>query len=117
MQNLLTAFLMAYGLQISHRSLTQNSFQASLRKFLACTQVEGRRVDESIPQWLHRKKLLLILDNCEHVLEPVAAIADAIMRSCPDVRMLATSRQALGVNGEVVHRLPSLAVPGARLRT
>ena len=45
------------------------------------TQVEGRRVDESIPQWLKRKKLLLILDNCEHVLEAVAAIADAILDS------------------------------------
>ncbi len=40
-------------------------------------QVEGRRIDESIPQWLSRKKLLLILDNCEHVLEAVAAIANA----------------------------------------
>jgi predicted ATPase len=74
-------------------------------------QVEGRRIDESIPQWLRRKKLLLILDNCEHVLETVAAIADAITRSCPDVRLLATSRQALDVSGEVVHRLPSLAIP------
>jgi predicted ATPase/class 3 adenylate cyclase len=78
---------------------------------LGITQVEGRRVDESIPQWLKRKKLLLILDNCEHVLEAVAAIANAVIRSCPDVRMLATSRQALGVSGEQVMRLPSLDVP------
>jgi predicted ATPase/class 3 adenylate cyclase len=78
---------------------------------LGMTQVEGRRVDESIPQWLKRKKLLLILDNCEHVLEAVAAIANAITRSCVDVRLLATSRQALGVSGEEVLRLPSLDVP------
>ena len=82
-----------------------------IAKEIGMPQVEGRRIDESIPQWLRRKKLLLILDNCEHVLEPVAAIAGAITRSCPDVRMLATSRQALGVSGEAVHRLPSLAVP------
>jgi predicted ATPase/class 3 adenylate cyclase len=82
-----------------------------IAKEIGMPQVEGRRVDESIPQWLRRKKLLLILDNCEHVLEPVAAIANAIIRSCPDVRMLATSRQALGVSGEEIVRLPSLDVP------
>ena len=74
-------------------------------------QVEGRRVDESIPKWLRRKSVLLILDNCEHVLEAVAAIADALTRTCPDVRLLATSRQALGVSGEEVLRIPSLDVP------
>jgi predicted ATPase/class 3 adenylate cyclase len=78
---------------------------------LGMAQVEGRRVDESIPQWLKRKKLLLILDNCEHVLEAVAAITDAITGSCPDVRLLATSRQALGISGEKILRLASLDVP------
>jgi predicted ATPase/class 3 adenylate cyclase len=82
-----------------------------IAKEIGMPQVEGRRIDDAIPKWLRRKKLLLILDNCEHVLEPVAAIANAVIRSCPDVRLLATSRQALGVSGEVVHRLPSLAVP------
>ena len=80
-------------------------------KEIGMAQVEGRRVDDSIPQWLKRKKLLLVLDNCEHVLEAVATIANAITRSCPDVRMLATSRQALGLSGEQVMRLPSLDVP------
>jgi predicted ATPase/class 3 adenylate cyclase len=82
-----------------------------IAKEIGMPQVEGCRIDKSIPQWLRRKKLLLILDNCEHILEPVAAITNAVIRSCPDVRMLATSRQALGVSGEAVHRLPSLAVP------
>jgi predicted ATPase/class 3 adenylate cyclase len=82
-----------------------------IAKEIGMPQVGDRRVDEAIPQWLRRKKLLLILDNCEHVLETAAAIADTITRSCPDVRLLATSRQALGVSGEVVHRLPSLAIP------
>ena len=82
-----------------------------IAKELGMTQAEGRRVDESIPQWLKRKKLLLILDNCEHVLESVASVADAVIRTCPDVRMLATSRQALDISGEGVYRLPSLATP------
>jgi predicted ATPase/class 3 adenylate cyclase len=82
-----------------------------IAKAIGLSQVEGRRVDESISQWLKRKTSLLILDNCEHLLGAVAAIADVILRSCPNVRLLATSREALGIAGEAVHRLPSLAVP------
>jgi len=72
-----------------------------------------QRLDEAIPQWLKRKHLLLILDNCEHVLETTASLAEAILAAAPLVRILATSRQALDVSGEVVLRLPSLAVPDA----
>lgn len=78
---------------------------------LGMSQREGARVDESIPQWLKRKNLLLILDNCEHLLEVTASLADAIIRHCPDVRVLTTSRQALGISGEEVVRLASLDVP------
>lgn len=78
------------------------------------SQVEGRRVDEAIPQWLKRKHLLLILDNCEHLLDTTAPLADAIHRTAPQVRILATSRQALGIAGEAAHRLPSLSVPESK---
>jgi predicted ATPase/DNA-binding CsgD family transcriptional regulator len=80
-------------------------------KVLGISQQEDRRVDESIPRWLKSKQLLLILDNCEHLIEASASTGDAIMRNCSKVRMLTTSRQALGINGEVVYRLPSLATP------
>ncbi|HXW76852.1 MAG TPA: adenylate/guanylate cyclase domain-containing protein [Candidatus Eremiobacteraceae bacterium] len=82
-----------------------------IAKTVGMTQAAGQRVDEAIPKWLKRKQMLLILDNCEHVLESAAGIAAEIIGGCPGVRILATSRQALGVGGEVVHRLPSLAVP------
>ena len=66
---------------------------------------------DAIPLWLKRKQLLLILDNCEHVLEPVATIASALLRSAENVRIVATSRQPLDITGERVHRLPSLSLP------
>jgi predicted ATPase/class 3 adenylate cyclase len=78
---------------------------------LGMRQQEGRRVDESIPPWLERKKLLLIFDNCEHVLEIVASQADAILKTAQDVRIVTTSRQALDIGGEAVVRIPSLDVP------
>jgi predicted ATPase/class 3 adenylate cyclase/DNA-binding CsgD family transcriptional regulator len=57
------------------------------------------------------RDLLLILDNAEHVLDAVAELADACIRSCPRVSLLVTSREPLGVSGERVFRVPSLAVP------
>jgi predicted ATPase/class 3 adenylate cyclase len=80
-------------------------------KTLGVSQAHMRLIDESMTQSLKRKQLLLVLDNCEHVLEAAAALADTIHRHCPNVRILATSRQALGVSGEKVLRLASLAVP------
>jgi predicted ATPase len=75
---------------------------------LGMSQQEGRRVDEAIPPWLERKKLLLIFDNCEHVVEAVASLAAAILATAPDVRMVATSRQALNTDGEEPVRIRSL---------
>src|SRR6202049_3995245 len=64
--------------------ITDRELVASvIAKVLGVSQVQGRRVDEAIPQWLKHKKLLLILDNCEHLLETVANIADSITRHCP----------------------------------
>ena len=78
---------------------------------LGMSQQQGQRVDEAIAQWLKRKKLLLIFDNCEHVLEPVARLAALILAAAPAVRILATSRQALNIAGEAAHQLPSLPLP------
>lgn len=64
-----------------------------------------------------RGRLLLILDNCEHVLIGVAEIVERLLRGCPELTILATSREALGVSGEVIHRVPSLALPAASATT
>src|SRR5579872_2873378 len=80
-------------------------------KVVGMTQAEGSSIDEAIPQWLKRKQLLLVLDNCEHVIDAAAAIAAAILGAASQVQIVATSRQMLGIPGEVLYRLPSLAVP------
>ena len=65
------------------------------------------------------RRLLLVLDNCEHVVESTAALVAALLRSCPQLVVLATSRSALQVEGEVIYPVPPLALPhpGAVLAT
>ena len=60
---------------------------------------------------LRHRRTLLVVDNCEHLIEDCAALVNAILQSCPGVTVLATSREALGVGGEKVRRLGPLAVP------
>jgi non-specific serine/threonine protein kinase len=60
---------------------------------------------------LATKRTLLLLDNCEHVVEAAAELAEALLRACPDVTILATSREVLGAAGETTWRVPSLQVP------
>ena len=60
---------------------------------------------------LRGRNLLVILDNCEHLLDACARLADALLRACPWLRVLATSREPLGITGEMAWRVPSLPVP------
>jgi predicted ATPase/DNA-binding XRE family transcriptional regulator len=62
---------------------------------------------------LAKRRMLLILDNCEHLVTDAARAADTILKSCPDIAILATSREPLNISGEFVYRLPSLSVPGS----
>ena len=66
---------------------------------------------ETVPDALRSSAMLLVLDNCEHLIEPCAALADELLRACPRLRILATSREPLAVPGEAVFRLPPLAIP------
>jgi len=65
----------------------------------------------TLSQHLAGRQVLLVLDNCEHLLDACAVLASAVLRACPGVRILATSRQVLGVTGEVTFAVPPLAVP------
>ncbi|MFC5067930.1 ATP-binding protein [Flaviflagellibacter deserti] len=71
----------------------------------------GRSAIDTAVDFLAHRRALLILDNCEHVIAAAAAIAEAIARSCPDVRILATSREPLAISGEETFRIPNLGFP------
>lgn len=71
----------------------------------------GRSPIETITDQLCSRPVLLVLDNCEHVLAVSAVVAEVLLRSCPDLRILATSREPLKVAGETVWRVPTLSVP------
>ena len=66
---------------------------------------------DDIIERVRESELLLVLDNCEHLVEACARLAEALLRTCPELRLLATSREPLGVPGEQVFRIGSLAVP------
>jgi class 3 adenylate cyclase len=70
-----------------------------------------RTLTETLVDALRPRSLLLLLDNCGHLLEASAALVEAVVRTCPGVRVLATSREMLRAEGETVWRVPSLPVP------
>jgi predicted ATPase/DNA-binding CsgD family transcriptional regulator len=84
----------------------------------ACCQALGVVEQEAPPlsvltDHLAPRHMLLVLDNCEHLLTPVGALTDRLLDACPDLRLLATSRRRLGVRGESAYAVPPLAVPDA----
>lgn len=71
----------------------------------------GKSVRQMLLDFLKAKHLLLVLDNCEHLLDACADLADTILRQCPRILILASSREALGIAGETTYRVPSLSSP------
>jgi predicted ATPase/class 3 adenylate cyclase len=68
---------------------------------------------ETILDWIGDRRLLLVIDNCEHLVAEVGALVEELTARCLNLQILATSREALGVLGERVHRVPSLDADGA----
>ncbi|MGH2389011.1 MAG: ATP-binding protein, partial [Chloroflexota bacterium] len=71
----------------------------------------GRLLTATLQDSLRDRRLLLVLDNCEHLVAACADLAAALLRACPGLRILATSREGLQVSGECLWRVPSLTVP------
>jgi len=71
----------------------------------------ARPLREVLLEFLAPREVLVVLDNCEHVIDAVAELVELLLRACPGVRILATSREPLVIGGEAVLRVPPLAVP------
>jgi len=78
---------------------------------LEVSERPDERLADTLTEVLGSRELLLVLDNCEHLLEAIARLADVLLDSCPRVRVLATSREGLGVEGEVRWPVPPLYAP------
>jgi predicted ATPase/class 3 adenylate cyclase/DNA-binding CsgD family transcriptional regulator len=78
---------------------------------LQVADAPGRSAPQRLVAHLAARELLVVLDNCEHVLDACAGMAQAVLQACPDVDILATSREALGVPGEVTWHVPPLTLP------
>ncbi len=85
---------------------------AAVAAVLEVRERPGEPMVESLAAVVAGQQLLLVLDNCEHVLDAAAALCGALLGAADDVRVLATSREPVGVAGEARYRLPPLTLPG-----
>ena len=84
---------------------------ATVASALGLTHIVGTVSREGVAGAVGTKKLLLVIDNCEHVIEAAAAMAEALLRATPGASLVATSREPLRVSGEYVYRVPPLDLP------
>ena len=78
---------------------------------LKAPEEPGKATLQTLIERLKAKEIVVLLDNCEHVLSAAAVLTDALLRALPQIRLLATSREPLNITGETVYRVPSLSLP------
>jgi predicted ATPase/class 3 adenylate cyclase len=88
-----------------------NSVAQALAGVLQLRGTPGMPVLDLLTSYLRSRRLLLVLDNCEHLIDACARLADHLLHTCPSLTILASSREALGIAGEVSYRVPSLSLP------
>jgi predicted ATPase/DNA-binding SARP family transcriptional activator/tetratricopeptide (TPR) repeat protein len=89
----------------------ENLVSQSVAKSLGVRESRQQALSESIVGFLHKKELLLVLDNCEHLVEACAQLVQRLLTQCPLLKVLTTSREALRVDGEMVYNVPTLPIP------
>jgi predicted ATPase/class 3 adenylate cyclase len=90
----------------------ENAVAPAICQALGIAAQPGRPALETLLDALAPQNVLIVLDNCEHLIGACAKTADAIVRQCPRVQLVATSREPLGIGGEAIYRVPPLSLPG-----
>ncbi len=107
------------GLDVAWVPLSQIADPALLVPGLAgalgVQEQPGRELAATVAAHLQQAPVLVVFDNCEHMIDPCAKLVAALLESCPDLTVLATSREILGVGGEKVWPVPALSVPPAEV--
>lgn len=83
----------------------------AIAQILGVKEQSGQSVVKTLSEHLKNKSMLLVMDNCEHLLSVCGQLLSALLRACPSLKGLATSREALGIAGELTHRVPPLTSP------
>ena len=110
-RDLINAYLDGVWL-VELASLTEGDMVLQkVARALGMAERPGEPLTDTLVDPLGDKELLLVVDNCEHLVEAAAQLVDALLASCPRLRVLATSREPLGVEGEVLWQVPPLSVP------
>jgi non-specific serine/threonine protein kinase len=84
---------------------------AEVARSLGLSDKSARWAVASLTDYLQARQLLLVLDGCEHLADACAVLADVLLRGCPELRIIATSRHVLGIAGEVTIAVPPMTVP------
>jgi predicted ATPase len=86
----------------------------SVASTLGLREQPERLLTETLTDFLRPRRALLVLDNCEHLIDACATLAQTLLATCPRLHILATSREALDVAGEIIWPVPSLSLPDPR---
>jgi len=91
----------------------ENLLAATIKKTLGMSDSHGDSAEESLIKYLYTRRALLVMDNCEHIITACARLAENMLQQCPALKILTTSREALGIHGEIAWLVPSLSLPSA----
>ena len=94
---------------LSDSTLVHQTIASALR----IRESPGKPLIETLCGYLYSRHLLLVFDNCEHLISECAQTTDTLLQACPQLRILATSREAFGIGGEKQYHVPSLSLPQA----
>jgi predicted ATPase/DNA-binding winged helix-turn-helix (wHTH) protein len=98
---------------LSNSSLVPSSVIGALGLKVGGSEISSKTVARALAS----RRVLIVLDNCEHVIEVIALLAKTLLRECPHARLLTTSRETLRIAGEKVFRVPSLNLPAPRMKS